>query len=340
MVTMRAFHIDRFDDIKGLTVREHEVPEPGPHEVLVRVRAASLNYRDLMILNRTYPTPGHEGVIPLSDGAGEVVRVGDGVTRVKPGDRVCSTYFLGFVDGRPNLESTKNQLGASVDGMLAEYRVLHEEWVVRIADHLSFVEGSTLPCAALAAWSAVHGDQSLVGPDDTVLVLGTGGVALFAVQFAVALGARVIGATSSDAKAALLRSLGVKEVVNYKSTVDWNTEVVEITEGKGVDLVVEAVGPATLERSIRSLGFGGHISMLGVFRADANGFDPNVFAGRMFTLRRIAVGNRVGLEQLNELMAEHELRPVIDRIFDFAEAPAAYEHVQAGRHLGKVVIQV
>jgi NADPH:quinone reductase-like Zn-dependent oxidoreductase len=337
---MRAFHIDRFDDLSGLKIREHDVPEPGPHEVLIRVRAAALNYRDLMILNRTYPVPGHEGVIPLSDGAGEVVALGDGVTRFTPGDRVCSTYFLGFVDGRPSIDAIGRQPGATYDGMLAEYRVLHEDWLVRVAPHLSFVEASTLPCAALTAWSGVHGERGPVGTGDTVLVLGTGGVALFAVQFAAALGARVIGATSSDEKAALLRKLGATDVVNDRSTPDWHTAVLELTEGRGVDHVVEVVGPSTLERSIRSLGFGGHISMIGVFPAEAGSFDANVFAGRMFTLRRVAVGSRAGLEALNRLMADHELRPVIDRVFDFADAPAGYERMGSRQHLGKIVIQI
>jgi NADPH:quinone reductase-like Zn-dependent oxidoreductase len=337
---MRAFHIDRFEDLSGLTIREHEVPEPGPNEVLVRVRAAALNYRDLMILNRTYPVPGHEGVIPLSDGAGEVVAVGDGVSRVAVGDRVCSTYFLGHVGGPLTLEAVGPQLGATVDGMLAEYRVLHEEWVVPIAPHLSFVEGSTLPCAAVTAWSGVHGERGLVGPNDTVLVLGTGGVALFAVQFAVALGARVIGATSSEEKAELLREIGAQDVVNYRSTPDWHTEVAKRTDGRGVDHVVETVGPSTLEGSIRSLALGGYLAMIGVFPADAGSFDPNVFAGRMFTLRRVAVGSRTDLEALNRLIAEHELHPVVDRVFDFADAPAAYGHMRGRRHLGKIVISV
>jgi NADPH:quinone reductase-like Zn-dependent oxidoreductase len=337
---MRAFHIDRFGDLAGLTIREHDVPSPGPGEVLVRVRAASVNYRDLMILDQTYPVPGHEGVIPLSDGAGEVVAVGAGVSRVAVGDRVCSTYFLGYVGGRPTLESIGRQLGANTDGMLAEYRVLHEEWVVRLAPHLSFVEGSTLPCAALTAWSGIHGERGPVGSDDTVLVLGTGGVALFAVQFAAALGARVIGATSTPEKAELLRSIGAADVINYRSTPEWHKEVAELTGGRGVDHIVEGVGPSTLEQSIRSLGFGGHISMIGVFPAEPGAFDPNVFAGRAFTFRRIAVGSRTGLEELLRLITERELHPVIDRTFDFTGAPAAYERMQGRRHLGKIVVEL
>lgn len=333
---MRAFQIERFGDLSGLKIREHEVPAPGPGEVLVRVHAAAVNYRDLMILNQTYPVPGHEGVIPLSDGAGEVVAVGPGVDRVAVGDRVCSTYFLGYVDGRPTLESIGRQLGANEDGMLAEYRVLRAAWVVKLAPHLSYAEGSTLPCAALTAWSGIDGVRS----GDTVLVLGTGGVALFAIQFAVALGARVIVVSSRDEHAELLRGLGATDVINYRSTPDWHTEVAALTDGRGVDQVVETVGPSTLERSIRSLGFGGHLSMIGVFPAEPGAFDPNVFAGRMFTLRRVAVGSRAGLEDLIRLMAEHELHPVLDRSFDFADAPAAYERMRARRHLGKIIVEV
>lgn len=335
---MRAFHIERFDDIDGLKVREHDVGEPGRNEVLVRVHAASLNYRDLLILNRGYPVPGHEGVIPLSDGAGEVIAVGAGVRRVGIGDRVCSTYFLGHAEGPLTLAAVGPQLGATVDGMLSEYRVLHEDWVVRIADHLSYLEGSTLPCAAVTAWSGIHGEHGLVGPDDTVLVVGTGGVALFAVQFAGALGARVVGVTSSAEKARLLNDIGATDVVDPTSTPDWHAEVLRLTGG--VSHVVETIGPSTLEQSIRSLGLGGFLALIGVYPTEPGRFDPNVFAGRMFTMRRIAVGSRADLEALNELMAEHELHPVLDRTFDFADAPAAYAHMQGRRHLGKIVISI
>lgn len=337
---MRAFHIDRFDDPSGLVIREHDVPSPGPNEVLLRIHAASLNPRDLMILNRTYPAPGHDGVIPLSDGAGEVVAVGDAVSRVAIGDRVSSTYFLGHVDGPLTYEHAGAQLGATLDGMLTEFRVLHEEWVQPLAPHLSFVEGSTLPCAALTAWSAVHGDHGLVGPDDTVLVLSSGAVGLFAIQFAAARGARVIGATSSAEKAKQLRGIGAAEVVDYRATPDWHKEVLELTGGLGANHVVENVGPRTLEQSIRATALNGHIAGVGVFPAGDASFDLNVFLGRLFTLRRIGVGNRSGLAELNRFMAEHGIRPVVDQVFDFAEAPAAYEHMIGRRHLGKVVISV
>jgi NADPH:quinone reductase-like Zn-dependent oxidoreductase len=334
---VRAFHLDRFKDLSSLTVREHDVPEPGPHEVLVRVRAASLNYRDLMIVNGTYPVPVSEGVIPLSDGAGEVVAVGEGASRVAVGDRVCSTYFLGYVDGPLTLAATRHQLGASHDGMLAEYRLLHEDWVVHTPKHLSFEEAATLPCAALTAWSALTGPRP-VRAGDTVLTLGTGGVALFAVQLAVVLGARVIAATSSAQKAETLTALGATHVLNYQSRSDWHTDITEFTGGRGVEHIVETVGPATLEQSIRSVAFDGHIAMIGVFSGNTGALDPKVFAGRLFSLRRIAVGSRVGLEALCRVITEHGLHPVIDRVYEFTDAPAAYKHFHARQHIGKVVI--
>jgi NADPH:quinone reductase-like Zn-dependent oxidoreductase len=334
---VRAFHLDRFGDPTCLTMREHDVPEPGPREVLVRVRAASLNYRDLLIARRAYAVPAAEGVVPLSDGAGEVVAAGAEVSRVGAGDRVCSTYFLGHVDGPLTLEAASRQLGASHDGMLTEYRVLHEDWVVRAPEHLSFEQAATLPCAAVTAWAAVTGPRP-VRAGDTVLTLGTGGVALFAVQLAAALGARVIAATSSERKAELLRGLGAAEVLDYRSRPDWHTVVRELTDGRGVEHVVETVGPATLERSIRSVAFDGHVAMIGVFPDDTARFDLNVFAGRLFTLRRIAVGSRSDLEAVGRFMADHRLGPVIDRVFPFEDAPAAFAHLAARRHTGKVVV--
>jgi NADPH:quinone reductase-like Zn-dependent oxidoreductase len=241
------------------------------------------------------------------------------------------------VDGPLTWEAARHQLGASHDGMLAEYRLLHEDWVVRTPEHLSFAEAATLPCAALTAWSALNGSRP-VRAGDTVFTLGTGGVALFAVQFAVALGAKVIAATSSAQKAETLTALGAAHVLNYRTRPDWHTDVTEFTDGRGVEHVVDTVGLATLERSIRSLAFDGHVAMVGAFSGSTSTFDPTVFAGRPFTLRRIAVGSRVGLETLCRVITDHRMHPVIDRVFEFPDAQAAYKHLQARQHIGKVVI--
>jgi NADPH:quinone reductase-like Zn-dependent oxidoreductase len=334
---VRAYHLDRFGDPLCLVTRAHDVPEPGPGEALVRVRAASLNRRDLMIQRGTYPVPAAPGVIPLSDGAGEVAAVGPGVSRFRVGERVSSTYLLGHVDGPLTVATAARQLGASVDGMLAEYRVLHEDWLVAPPAHLSFEEAATLPCAALTAWSALTGPEP-VRAGETVLTLGTGGVALFAVQLAAALGARVIAVTSSEDRRDLLRGLGATEVLSAAARPDWDAAVRELTDGRGVDQVVESVGPATLERSIRSVAFGGRIALIGAFSDGATRFDPGVFSGRLFTLRRLVVGSRTGLERLGRFLAEHGLRPVVDRVFGFDDAPAAFAHVDAGRPAGKVVV--
>ena len=333
---MRAYHLD-LSTVGALAVRRHEVPTPGAGEVLVRVGATALNYRDLLLREGRYPVPARPGVIPLSDGAGTVVAAGDGVDRVRVGDRVCSTYFPDHVDGPPVRSMMARQLGASEDGMLAEYRVLPASWLVRIPDSVTVQDAATLPCAGLTAWSALHGPRP-VAVGQTVLVLGTGGVALAAVQLAVALGARVVGATSGEAKVELLRRLGATHVIDYQARRDWHTELLELTDGRGVEHVVETVGPATLERSIRSTAFDGHIAMIGVFDGPDVRFDPRVFQGRLLTIRRIAVGSRAGLEALLGFVAERDVRPVIDRVFEFEAAVEAYGYVAARRHVGKVLI--
>lgn len=334
---MRAYEIERFGDPDGLVVTDREVSEPGHGEVLVRVRAASLNYRDLMILDEVYPFRAEPGTIPLSDGAGEVVSVGDGVRNLAVGDRVTSTYFPYYTRGPLSIEQLQPQFGVTLDGLLAEYRVLHEDWVVPAPEHLSFEEAATLPCAALTAWSALTGPTP-VRFGDTVLTLGTGGVALFATQLAVALGARVIGATSTQAKAELLRGLGAHEVIDYSATPDWARAVAELTGGRGVDHVVETVGPATLTRSINAVALDGHITVVGGFGVTDGTIDPAAFAVKPFTLRRIAVGGRDAFVSMNELITRIGLRPVIDRTHDFEDARGAYRRLANREHVGKIVI--
>jgi NADPH:quinone reductase-like Zn-dependent oxidoreductase len=332
---MKAYRIEKLGNVDGLVLGERDEPTPGPNDVLVRVRATSLNRRDLMILARTYPLPSKPGVIPVSDGAGEVAAVGVSVRRAAVGDRVTGTYFVRWLDGRPTPELLA-QYGCSVDGMLAEYALLQEGSVVHVPPHLSFEEAATLPCAAVTAWSALTGPRPVVA-GETVLTLGTGGVALFAVQLAKLLGARVIAITSSEDKAETLTKLGADAVVNYTASSDWDQAVLELTEKRGVDHVVETIGAPTLARSIRAAAFNSEIALIGAF-GDWATFDGRVLSGRFVTIRRTTVGSRAAFEAMNRVIAQHRLRPVIDRVFPFSQAKDAYRHLEACQHVGKVVI--
>ncbi len=259
---MKSYHINLGAGLDGLRLREHDIPSPGPREVLVRVRASSLSFRELMILIQgSYPLPIRPDVIPVSDGAGEVVASGEGVTRARVGDRVESSIFPFWIDG-PYARDVSAQLGGSLDGTLTEYALLPEEGVVHIPDHLSFEEAAALPCAGVTAWNALTGSNRLQA-GDTVLTLGSGGVSLFALQFAKLFGARVIATTSSDEKAERLKALGADVVINYRTTPDWHIAVRACTEGNGVDQVVEVGGPSTIEQSIKSSKVGGEIALIG-----------------------------------------------------------------------------
>ncbi|GAA1223844.1 NAD(P)-dependent alcohol dehydrogenase [Kitasatospora nipponensis] len=317
-----------------------EVPRPGAGEVLVRVRAASLNRRDLLILDGTYPLPAVEGVVPLSDGAGEVVAVGDGVRRAAVGDRVAVTYFRRWIDGPMTAALIGEQYGCNLGGMLARYQVVDEESVVRIPARLSFEEAATLPCAGVLAWSALTAGERPPAVGQSVLTVGGGVVATFGIQLAAAAGARVIAVTSGARRAERLRALGAAEVVDRRAVPDWEEAVREFTGGRGVDQVIDAVGPATLERSIRSVGFNGQLALIGAFGAKDAVLDPNVFLGRFLTVRRPVVGSRATFESLLAALAEHGTRPVIDRVFGFEEAREAYRYFRDEEPFGKVVISV
>jgi len=258
---MKSYHVHKGGGIAGLMVKEHDIPVPGPREVLVRVRANSLNQRELMVMQGTYSWPIRPDIIPVSDGAGEVVALGPGVTRTHPGERVASTVFPYWTDGPFSWEYSK-QLGGSIDGMLTEYALLHEEGIVPIPDHLSFEEAATLPCAAVTAWNATTWGRPLQA-GDTVLTLGSGGVSLFALQFSKLFSASVIATTSSDDKAERLKALGADAVINYRTTPAWHEEVRELTGGQGVDRVIEVGGAGTLEQSIKSTAVSGQISLVG-----------------------------------------------------------------------------
>lgn len=336
---MKSYHINLGAGLNGLVMREHDIPVPGSHEVLVRIHASSLNARELMILIQgSYPLPVSPDVIPVSDGAGSVVAIGEGVTRVKIGDRVAGAVFPDWLDG-PFEWETAAQLGGSLDGTLTEYALLPEAGVVPIPDHLSFEEAAALPCAAVTAWNALHGSRTLQA-GDTVLTLGSGSVSLFALQFAKTAGARVIATTSSEEKAERLKALGADEVINYRTIPDWHTRVRALTGGRGVDRVVETGGPGTIEQSIKSTRFEGEVAMIGLLSSNTS-INSDVYTTAwegIVTLRSIAIGSRAQFISMNRAIAVNQLKPVIDRVFPFEEARAAYQYYQEMQPFGKVII--
>jgi NADPH:quinone reductase-like Zn-dependent oxidoreductase len=336
---MKCYVIPSPKGIDALTLVERPEPTPGPRQVLVRVRATSLNYRDLITVEGNYaraaPKPD---LIPLSDGAGEVVSVGPGVTRVKVGDRVAGCFMQRWVGGAIDDAAFGSAMGGAIDGMLTELAVLEEDGVVRLPQGLSFEEGATLPCAAVTAWHALV-EIGGIKAGDTVLVLGSGGVSIFALQFARLLGARVIATSSSDAKLARARELGAAEGINYRDVPDWGVRAKELAGGEGVDHVVEVGGAETLAQSLRAVRFGGTISLIG----NLTGTTTQVVLTQVFMqnvrLQGILVGHRESVEAMNRAIALHGLRPVIDRAFPFEEAPAAFAHLAAGGHFGKIVVR-
>jgi len=333
---MKSYHADSGAGLDGLKLKEHDEPKPGPREVLVRVRANSLNFRELSVLKGTYPLPVKADVVMGADGAGEVVALGAGVTRVKNGERVAAAMFPKWIDGPFALENAP-QLGGSLDGMMTDFIVLSEDALVRIPDYLSFEEAATLPCAGVTAWNALTGSRRLQA-GDTILTLGSGGVSLFALQLAKLLGARVIALTSSDEKATRLESLGADSVINYRTTPDWHLAVRELTGGRGVDQVVDTAG-ATLERSIQSTAWEGEVEFVGLLGGRASTLDVSVLYRSIARVRVVAAGNRAQFIAMNRAISVAGMKPVIDRVFGFDELPAAFRYYESTHPLGKVVIR-
>ena len=336
---MRAFEIRGAFGLPNLVPAERPDPRPGPGQVLVRVRAASLNFRDLLMVQGLYNPKQPLPLIPCSDGAGEVVATGSGVTRWKAGDRVCGIFAQQWHSGRPTRELLRSTLGGPLDGMLAELAVLDQEGVVRIPDHLGYEEAATLPCAAVTAWNALVTEGGVTA-GDTVLVQGTGGVSLFALQFAQLLGARVIATSSSDEKLARAREMGAAEGINYREVPDWGKRAKELTGGLGVDHVVEVGGAGTLAQSLQAVRFGGTVSLIGNLTGITTELAlTHVFMQRV-RLQGILVGHRESFEAMNRAIALHQLRPVVDRVFAFEEAPATFELMATGGYFGKIVVSL
>jgi NADPH:quinone reductase-like Zn-dependent oxidoreductase len=323
--------------LDGLRRAERPEPQPGPREVLIRVRATSINYRDHLVLTGRYFAAVERETIPLSDGAGEVVSVGPGVTRFKPGDRVAGTFFQVWVNG-PRRDWYP-ALGVPLDGMLSEYVVLQEDGVVAIPSGLSFEEAATLPCAGVTAWSALTVLGKPIKAGDTVLCLGTGGVSTHAMQFASATGARVIITSSSDEKLARARQLGASDGINYKTHPEWQKEVARLTGGRGVDCVVEVGGVGTLARSYEAIGFGGKIMLIG-FLGGPGEQNPAALMMKGGSLHGVGVGSTAMFEDMNRAIEVNGIKPIVDKVFPFDEAPEAFRQFAAGNFFGKVVITV
>jgi NADPH:quinone reductase-like Zn-dependent oxidoreductase len=332
---MKAYEIQSFS-LEGLQAIDRPKPEPAANQVLVEMRAWSLNYRDLMTVTGSYNPRLRLPQVPLSDGAGDIVEVGSQVKSFKPGDRVATTFFERWVSGRATDEAARTALGAGRPGVLAEYVALHEDGVIPIPQHLSHVEAATLPCAALTAWNALM-VEGKIKPGDIILILGTGGVSIFALQFALLAGAQVLAISSSDEKLTRARQLGASQTINYKQNPDWGKQIRQQAGGRGVDLVVEVGGAGTFAQSLAALRRGGHLSLIGALSpAGEVSLLPVLMNG--IRVQGIFVGSREMFSDMNAAIAHHKLHPVIDRTFGFDELRQAFRLMQAGGHFGKICI--
>jgi NADPH:quinone reductase-like Zn-dependent oxidoreductase len=335
---MRVFQIQDGFGLEKLVLAERPEPIPGPWEVVFKLRAVTLNYRDLLMVKGLYNPRQPLPLIPLSDGVGEVTAVGEAVTRARIGERIAGNFSQKWISGEPNRTKLSASLGGPIDGMLAEYRVLHEDGVVKVPAHLSDEEAATLPCAALTAWNAlVTTGNTKAG--DVILLQGTGGVSLFALQFAKMAGARVIITSSSDDKLARAVELGADHTINYRTVADWDKKTKELTDGAGADHIVEVGGAGTFNKSLKAIRIGGTISLIG--NLSGNATDVNLISILMQNIRvqGMLVGHREAFEAMNRAIALHRMHPVVDRVFRFEEAPKAFEHMAAGAHFGKICIK-
>jgi NADPH:quinone reductase-like Zn-dependent oxidoreductase len=335
---MKAWRIPSFgiDHLELATVPD---PRPQRGEVVIKVHAVSWNFRDLMVVEGRYNPKMHLPRIPCSDGAGEVVAIGEDVTRVRVGDRVAGIFMQNWIEGEPDAAKIRGALGGDIDGMLAEFVVLREEGVVRFPEHLSYEEGATLPCAAVTAWNALtRAGRVMAGA--TVVIQGTGGVSIFALQFANMLGARVLGSSSSDAKLERARALGLDAGVNYRQHPEWDKWVMEETGGRGADLVVEVGGAGTLMRSLRALRIGGAVAQIGVLTGKGEGVEIPLLLHRQVRLCGIYVGSRADFEKMNQAITQQKLKPVVDEVFSFDAGRAALRRMESGSHFGKLVTSV
>ncbi len=334
---MRQFEIREFG-IDQLELVDGDKPRPGFGQVLVRMTAASLNFRDLLVITGKYNPKLRRPMIPLSDGAGVVEQVGEGVTRFRPGDRVATCFFENWVDGPPTPAKGATALGGAVDGILREYATLSEDGLVPTPPSLSDEEAATLPCAAVTAWHALFEEQQQV-PGETVLLQGTGGVSVFALQFAHAAGLRAIITSSSNRKLERAESLGASATINYKDKPKWDEEARQLTGGSGVDQVIEVGGSDTLPKSLRAVRTGGTVSLIGVLSGADPVVSPVSILMNSLRVQGIYVGSRAMFERMNRAVEFHKIKPVVDRVFPWTEYKDALRYMQSQQHFGKICLK-
>ncbi len=335
---MKGWRISSFG-VENLEAFESPIPKAGAGQVTVKVYAASLNYRDLMMVKGFYNPKMSLPRIPCSDGAGEIVEIGEGVTDFKPGDRVAGIFMQRWIDGPPSAAKQKAALGGDVDGMLAEYVVLDAAGVVNLPEHLSYEEGATLPCAGVTAWNAVV-TAAHTKPGDTVVMQGTGGVSIFALQFAKMLGARVLGTSGSDEKLERAKTFGLDAGLNYKENPNWADWVLAETDGEGADLIVEVGGAGTFAQSLKAVRVGGTIAQIGVLSQSNEPLQIAPILRKQVRVQGIFVGSRADFLAMNRAIALNRLRPVVDCVFPFADARAAFQRMESASHCGKIVVRM
>lgn len=337
---MRALQVAEPWGLDAIELVERAPPRPGPGEVLVRMRAVSLNYRDLLMVNGVYGRgPAVSGPItPFSDGCGVVEALGDGVTRFRVGERVATLFFQGWISGPPTLEKAMTALGFPIPGAGSELQTFSEHGLSKVPDFLTDQEVATLPCAALTAWRALFEDARLQ-PGDTVVLQGTGGVSILGLQFAHAAGLRTLITSSSDEKLERARSLGADATVNYKAEPEWSKPARAFSGGRGVDFIMEVGGGGTIDQSVKAVRIGGHIAIIGVVAGAGSGFNPAALIGNAAKMQGVFVGSRDMFEAMCRAIDQHRIRPVVDKVFPWSEARAAFEAMRGGEHFGKIVLE-
>jgi NADPH:quinone reductase-like Zn-dependent oxidoreductase len=334
---MKSYIINSNNQIELI---EKEIPSIGNQQVLLKMYATSLNFRDLLTVEGSYGGKGSTGTIPLSDGVGVIEKIGSEVKKFQIGERVCPTFMPGWIDGTYTKEKARSALGAGeVQGVLSEYIAIDESALVKVPEYLSNEEAATLPCAAVTAWFSLFVSHQLQ-PGHIVLLLGTGGVSIFALQLAKTAGATVIITSSNDEKLAQAKKLGADFIINYSKTPDWDEEVLRLTNQNGVDIVVEVGGANTLNKSLNAVKYSGTVSMIGVL----TGKESNVTTGKILSkkikVEGVYVGSRKMFEDMNLAFQQNQIRPQIDKVFSFLEAPQAFEYLKSGKHFGKVVVSI
>ncbi|MBI1198423.1 MAG: zinc-binding dehydrogenase [Phenylobacterium sp.] len=338
---MRALNVSAPWGVDALQVVEVADPRPGPGQVLVRMKAVSLNYRDLLMVNGMYGRGAantSDVITPFSDGCGVVEAVGDGVTRFRPGERVSTLFFQNWVSGPPTLEKLVSALGFPIPGAGAELQVFSEEGLSKVPEFLTDHQVATLPCAALTAWRGLFHDARLE-PGDTVVLQGTGGVSIFGLQFAKAAGYRTLITSSSDEKLERARALGADHVVNYRAAPEWSKAVREVTSGRGADYIMEVGGAGTIHESMKAVRIGGHIAIIGVVAGAGEPFNPAALIANSAKLQGLSVGSRDMFEAMCRAIELHRIEPVVDKVFPWIEAKAAFAAMAAGEHFGKIVLE-